>query len=87
MRKKITESCLLLVAAPAPSGAALSNGPVSYLDWRYYSLADHGLFGIYLITTRKILIRCFNIIIVLQELILVLFKRIQDITCTRNYLV
>ncbi len=31
MRKKITESCLLLVVTPASSGAALSNGPVSYL--------------------------------------------------------
>ena len=31
MKTKITKSCLLLVAAPAPSGGAVSNGTVSYL--------------------------------------------------------
>jgi K+-transporting ATPase KdpF subunit len=31
MKSKISKSCLLFLAAPAPSGAAVSNGPVSYL--------------------------------------------------------
>jgi len=31
MKTKIAKSCFLLVAAPAHPGAAVSNGPVSYL--------------------------------------------------------
>jgi len=31
MKTKLTKSFILLVAAPAPSGVAASNGPLSYL--------------------------------------------------------
>jgi K+-transporting ATPase KdpF subunit len=31
MKKKVATSCLLLVVSPAPSSAAVSNGPLSYL--------------------------------------------------------
>jgi len=31
MKNKVVKSMTLLVAAPAPSGAVVSNGPVSYL--------------------------------------------------------
>ena len=31
MKTKIASSCILLVTAPASSGTAVSNGPVSYL--------------------------------------------------------
>jgi len=31
MKTKMATSCLLLVVSPAPSGAAVSNGPFSYL--------------------------------------------------------
>jgi K+-transporting ATPase KdpF subunit len=31
MKTKIISSCMLLVTAPASSGAAVSNGPISYL--------------------------------------------------------
>ena len=31
MKTKVTTSCILLVASPAPAGTAVANGPVSYL--------------------------------------------------------